>query len=172
MAKLALFRTDQEMPSAVSLDAARQLVFGIVDGATKEDKRAWRRFWKRIMGLDVGELIYFETVFPRHGKFHRLHMALESAVFNGQEKFHDFDQFRNWLKIGAGWVTWAVGPKGGVVPLPNSISYAAADEEMFQRYHAKVVEFLRGPHAAPYLWKHLKGNEAFEMMETLIGDFE
>ena len=68
------------------------------------------------------------------------------------------------------WVTWAAGPKGGVVPIPKSISYAKADEEEFRRYHEQVVDFLRGPHAATFLWKHL-GGQAGEMMNTILDGF-
>jgi hypothetical protein len=94
-------------------------------------------------------------------------MKIEQDVFDAQEKFSDFEQFRYWLKVGAAWVTWAGGPRGGVVPIPKSISYAKADEEEFRQYHEQVMEFLRGEHAAPYLWKHLGKEGAYEMMDAI-----
>lgn len=169
MSRIAILRTDKALPS--NLDAARDLLFGALDGFTKEDRSAWRRFWKRLLRMEPGEMAEFEARMPRSGPFHRRHMAIEQAVFDAQERFGDFEQFRYWLKVGAAWVTWAAGPKGGVVPIPKSISYRETDENEFREYHDKVVGFLRGPHAAPYLWPHLSEQEQGNMIETLLGGF-
>lgn len=170
MSKLTVCRSNQAMPDEKAMAPVRDFLFGILDGFTKEDKRAWRRFWKRLTSAEPGEMVNIEMVFPRSGPFHRRHMAIEQAVYNAQERFTDFEQFRIWLKIGAGWVDWAPGAKGGIVPLPRSISYAKADEEEFHQYHDQVTAFLRGPHAAPYLWKHL-GEQAHDMMDTILQEF-
>jgi len=57
------------------------------------------------------------------------------------------------------------------VPIPKSTSYKKADEDEFRLYHAKVLEFLRGQHAANYLWKHLSEERQREMMETILEGF-
>ncbi len=168
MAKMTICRTNIEMPTGNVLEAVRTFLFGAVDGASKDDKRAWRRFWKRITSMDPGEMALVEMVFPRSGPFHRRHMKIEQDVFNAQERFEDFEQFRYWLKVGAAWVTWAAGPKGGVVPIPKSISYAKADEEEFRQFHEQVIKFLRGDHAAPYLWRHLGKEKSHEMMHVIL----
>ena len=170
MAKIAIIRTDHAMPDAKSLDAARALLFGAIDGFSREDKSAWRRFWKRLLRLEPGEMAQAEMVFPRSGPFHRRHMKIEQSVFDAQERFNDFEMFRDWLKIGAAWVLWVPGAKGGIVPLPRSVSYAKADQAEFEAFHRAVVEFLRGPHAAPYLWKHL-GGKSHEMMAAILNEF-
>jgi hypothetical protein len=94
---------------------------------------------------------------------------MEQALFEAQERFEHFDQFLYWIKVGAAWVTWAAGPAGGVVPIPRSVSYAAADQEEFEDFHQRVVAFLRGPHAARYLWPHLKDKADGYMHEILVG---
>ena len=160
-----------ELPKGQLLDGVRSFLFGAVDGANKDDKKAWRHFWRRVTRMSPGEMAAVEMVFPRSGPFHRRHMAIEQAVFDAQEKFEDFEQLRYWLKVGAAWVTWAAGPKGGVVPIPKSISYAKADEEEFRQYHEQVIGFLRGEHAAPYLWKHLGKEGAFEMIDAILEGF-
>jgi hypothetical protein len=142
----------------------------VVDGFNRDDKRAWRSFWKRVMGMEPGEMAVAEMLFPRSGPFHRRHMKIEQSVFDAQERFTDFEMFRDWLKVGAGWVEWCAGPKGGVIPVPKSISYAKADQDEFKKYHGQVVEFLRGPHAARFLWKHL-GEQADEMMDSILRGF-
>lgn len=171
MTSIALMRTDQPLPTGSALDGARALLFGSVDGFTAVDKRAWRRFWKKFAEMAPGEMAQVEMIFPRSGPFHRRHMAIEQHVFDAQERFQDFEQFRYWLKVGAGWVTWAAGPKGGVVPVPKSISYAKADQEEFMRYHEQVIQFLRGEHAAKYLWSHLK-DLTHDMMNSILDGFD
>lgn len=171
MATFTITRTNIELPDKNNMEIASQLLFKCFDGFTAQDRARWRRLWKKLIGMEPGEMLVIETTFPRSGPFHRRHMAIEQAVFNAQERFHDFKQFRYWLKVGAAWVTWAAGPSGGVVPIPKSISYRDADEAEFRMYHVQVIEFLRGPHAAKYLWKHL-GDEAHTMMNTILEGFE
>lgn len=172
MAKLTVCRTNIAMPTGAFLEAVRNFLFGSIDGATKEDKKAWRLLWKRLMAMEPGEFALLETVFPRSGPFHRRHMKIEQVVFDAQERFVNFDMFRDWLKIGAAWVVWVPGAKGGIVPLPKSISYAKAEEDQFRLFHSQVMGFLRSEHAAPYLWRHLEKKKSHEMMDTLLSDFD
>jgi hypothetical protein len=172
MSQITIMRTDKAWPfAALVLDAIKDFLFGVIDGFNRDDKRAWRRIWKRIKDMEAGEMLVIDIRMPRSGPFHRRHMAIEQQVFDAQERFQDFEMFRYWLKVGAGWVTWAAGPKGGVVPIPKSISYVSADQEEFSRYHEAVVEFLRGPHAAKFLWRHL-GDGSADMMESILGGFD
>lgn len=170
MSTINLMRTNRAMPE--NLDAARELLFGALDGFNRDDKRAWRRFWKRLIGMEPGEMALIEARMPRSGPYHKRHMAIEQQVFDAQERFQDFEMFRYWMKVGAGWVTWAAGPKGGVVPIPKSISYANADQEEFTRYHEAVIDFLRGPHAAKFLCRHLGADGAAEMMNSIMEGFD
>lgn len=171
MPSITLIRTDAVKPQGKALDDVRSFLFGLFKGATDDDDKRWNRFWRMATGKEAGEMFDLETVFPRYTPFHRRHMKIEQDVFNAQERFTDFERFRDWLKIGAGHVEWVPGAKGGIVPLPKSISYAKADEQAFREFHDKVIEFLRGDHAAPYLWKHLGNDKAHEMMETVLLEF-
>jgi hypothetical protein len=150
--------------------ATRVLQTGLRGVDDKNDKR-WRRFLRQVFSLEHGEIAEVATRIPRSGPFHRFHMAIEQAVFDGQERFGDFNQFRNWLKIGAGHVDWVPGAKGGIVPLPKSIGYAELEEDEMREVHEAMMAFLRGPHAAPYLWKHL-GDAAAEMMLSILRGFD
>lgn len=170
MSAINLMKTDMAPPTEQDRGVLAKFLTGYIDGFNRDDKRAWRRFLKRLMGMEPGEMALIEARMPRSGPFHRRHMAIEQQVFDSQERFQDFEQFRYWLKVGAGWVTWAAGPKGGVVPIPKSISYANADQEEFSRYHEAVIMFLRGEHAAPFLWRHLKDG-SHDMMESILEGF-
>lgn len=172
MSRIVISRTDIELPAGVAIEAVRRFLFGVIDGFGKDDRSAWRRFWKRVVEAEPGEMFTIDAVQPRSGKFHRYHMALEQSLFDSQERFDDFEMFRDWLKIGSGHVKWVPGAKGGIVPLPRSISYAKADEDEFQRYHADVLRFLRSGHPAKYLWRHLDQQQQDEMMGCIIQEFE
>uniref|UniRef100_C6BBU1 DUF1367 domain-containing protein n=1 Tax=Ralstonia pickettii (strain 12D) TaxID=428406 RepID=C6BBU1_RALP1 len=172
MSEITLVR----MPSAEipqpDREAARRVLFGAVDGLGEKGKKQWRRFVNGLFNLEPGEMVEIVTHKARSGPYHRRHFAIEQAVFDAQDRFSDFDMYMYWVKVGAGWVTWAAGPKGGVVPIPRSISYTAAEQDEFADFHEKVMDFLRGDHAAAYLWPHLGGARATEMMETILSEFE
>lgn len=172
MSKIILVRTNVAFPGESMLKAVSHFLFKCFDGVKKEDKRGWRMWWKRLFALEPGEWMVIEIILPRSGPFHRRHMAIEQAVFNLQDRFDNFDMFRVWLKVGAGWVIWAAGPKGGVIPIPKSISYAKADETAFRTFHDQMINFLRGDHAAPYLWPHLDHDGAHAMMHGCLEGFD
>lgn len=169
MSRFTVARTRMAMPT--DLDGARELLFKALDGFGDDDKKAWRKLWKRIFSLKPGEMLEVQTVFPRSGPYHRRHMAIEQKLFDSQEKFDDFEAFRTWLKLGAGWVIWALGEDGTLVPVPKSISYASAEQDEFEKYHAAVLRFLRGSHAAVFLWPHLE-DKAVEQIEWILRSFD
>lgn len=171
MSRVTVIRTDQPMPGEGILSGVRNFLFGLFDGWRSDDKKGWRRIWKRLIDLESGEFAVIEFVIPRSGAFHRRHMAIINAVFDAQERLEDFDQFWIWLKVGAGWVDWCAGPKGGVVPIPKSVSYARADQHEFEQYHAKVIAFLRGEHAAKFLWGKMSGNDCYWHMDSILSGF-
>ena len=151
--------------------AQRVMTTGIRGVDEKHDKR-WKRFLRTMFSMETGEIAEVSTRVPRSGPFHRYHMAVEQALFNGQERFQHFEQFRNWLKVGSGFCDWVAGPRGGVIPIPRSISYADLEENEMREFHADMLVFLRGPHAAPYLWKHLGTDGAAAMVETILAEFD
>lgn len=159
-----------EIPEA-DREVARRVVFGMIDGLGEVGRKKWRRFFNGLLRLQPGEMVEIRTNKERSGPFHRRHFGIEQAVFDAQDRFTVFDQYLYWIKVGAGWVTWAAGPKGGVVPIPRSVSYAKAEEDEFRQFHDQVIEFLRGEHAARYLWPHLK-DRADEMMNSILEGFD
>lgn len=152
--------------------AATKALEVAVRGIDEKNHTSWRRFLRDLFSLEDGEIAEVGTRMPRSGPFHRFHMAMEQAVFDGQERFTDFEQFRNWLKIGAGHVTWVPGAKGGIVPLPNSISYSKLDEDGMRVLHVNMLNFMHGDHCAPFLWKRLDPEEAGRMMASILGGFD
>ena len=171
MAEITLVRQDSVPIDPKDAEAARRVIFGIVDGLGDRGRKQWRRLWNGLLRLEPGEMVGISTVQPRLGWFHRKHMALEQAVFEVQERFEDFESFRAWLKVGAAFVEWYPGPKGGVIPVPRSISYAKLEQGEMEQFHADAVAFLRTEHAGRTLWKHLGERQRIEMIETILQGF-
>ena len=171
MPEITLVRQDAAPIAPQDAEAARRVFFGIVDGLGERGRKQWRRLWNGLMRLQPGEMVEITTVQPRLGWYHRKHMALEQAVFESQERFEDFESFRTWLKVGAQFVDWFPGPKGGVIPVPRSISYAKLEQGAMEQFHGSAVDFLRTEHAGRTLWKHLNQRQRLEMIEGILGGF-
>jgi hypothetical protein len=159
-----------EIPEA-DREAARRVLFGLVDGLGQTGRKAWRRFVNGLMKLEPGEMVEIKTHKARSGKFHRRHMVIETQVFEAQEKFEHFEQFRNWLKVGAGFCDWVPGPKGAVMPVPRSIAFDKLEEDDMRQVHDDMIAFLRTEHAGRTLWRHLAPAQRTEMIETILAGF-
>ncbi len=151
--------------------SARRVLFGYVDGLGEIDRSKWRRLWNRILKLEPGEIMELRTHQERIGWFHRKHMVLETRVFEAQEKFEEFEAFRAWLKVGSGFVDWYPGPKGGVIPVPRSISYSKLEQGDMEQVHADMCRFLRTEHALKTLWPKLPAGQRFEAIEAVLDEF-
>lgn len=151
--------------------AARRVLFGMVDGLGEGGRKQWRRFVNGLMSLEPGEMVSIKTHKARSGPFHRRHMAIETAVFEAQEKFESFEQFRNWLKVGSGFCDWIAGPKGAVIPVPRSIAFDKLEDGEMRQVHDDMVKFLRSGHAGKTLWKHLQPVARMEMIEAVFREF-
>lgn len=150
----------------------RRFLFEHLSGATDKDTRAWNRFCRALNEAGSGEFFSVKIERQRQGWYHRKHMALMSAVFKAQERIEEFEQFRLWAKVGSGFVTWCAGPKGGVFPVPKSISYTSCSEDEMREFHDGVVVFLRAEHAQKYLFPNVSPQLAEQGMEAILGRFE
>lgn len=171
MADILLVRQGGNLSDA-EVNQLRDLTFRLFDGGTDVDRKRIRNWFGRWKRAEPGEMSTIKTAFRRSSPFHRRHMAIEQAVFDAQERITDFEQFRVWLKVGAGFVDWLAGPKGGVVPVPRSIDYARCDDETMREFHDNAIAFLRGPHAATFLWKHITPAHAEDTMNTILSEFD
>ena len=172
MADITLVRQEPVALTEEDKATARRVIFGVVDGLGERGRKQWRRLWNRIMRLEPGEMVEIKTHQARIGWYHRKHMAMEQAVFEAQERFEDFESFRTWLKVGAQFVDWFPGPKGGVIPVPRSIIYAKLEQGAMEQFHNDAVAFLRTEHAGKTLWPHLSICDRITMLETILTGFK
>jgi hypothetical protein len=172
MADIILVRQQDMRLSEDELAVARRVMFGMIDGLGERGRKQWRRLWRNLLRLEPGEMVTIKTNQARLGWYHRKHMAMETAVFESQERFENFEGFRDWLKVGAGFCDWYPGPKGGVFPVPKSIAYEKTEQAEMEQFHADAVAFLRSDHAGKTLWKHLSVPARIDMIEAILGGFQ
>lgn len=171
MAEITLVKqTSGEIPEA-DRDAARRVLFGVVDGLGEQHRRAWRRMWNWFLRAEPGEMLEIRTHRDRLGWYHRKHMAMEQRIFEAQERFQSFDAFRAWLKVGSGYVEWYPGPRGGVIPVPKSMSYATLEQDDMEKLHSDMLDFLRTEHACRTLWPSLPAAQRTEAIEEVLSQF-
>lgn len=171
MSDITLVRQEPVEISEDDRVTVRRVMFGIIDGLGERGKKKWRRFLNGLMSLEPGEMVDIKTHKARSGPFHRRHMLIETRVFEAQEKFEHFEQFRNWLKVGAGFCDWVPGPRGAVMPVPKSIAFDKLEEGDMRQVHDDMIAFLRTEHAGRTLWRHLTPEARTEMLETTLADF-
>lgn len=171
MSAITLVRQESAEITEAEREVVRRVLFGTIDGLGERGKRQWRRFFNTVLRLTPGELVDIRTHKERSGPFHRRHMLMETRFFQGQERFEEFEQFRNWLKVGAGHCDWFPGPTGGVVPVPKSIEFARLEEADMRELHNAMVHFLRTPHAIKTLWPKLPESQRHEAVEALMTEF-
>lgn len=152
MTKITILRTNEPMPA--SLDSARVLLFGALDGFGEASKKAWRKLWRRIINLEPGEIVNVEAAIPRNPKFHRRFFALLNIGFDAWEpprkhKTHkgrivqkNFDQFREDILILAGFYEQTFDLLGRMKIRAKSISFANMDEAEFEAVYSAVVDVL------------------------------
>lgn len=146
---------------------------GKLVGLTQRDQRAYARFKKSVDGMEEGEIATISIWFPRNPAFHKKHLKMLREVFSNQEQFDDFDDgFRKWVQIGAGYYISMPGPNGRQIDVSKSIAWDKMDDEALNDHHEKVKEFLRSSRARMFLWPHLAEGQTYEMVDTLLREFE
>ena len=166
MGTLTLVRTD-----AGPLCLPDGLIEHYFQAQTDADQQSLNRFVKYLAKMQSGQHLVLTVTKPRSTPFHNRHMKIESTIFNAQERIQNFEQFRDWVKIAVGHCDWFAGSKGGVVPIASRVNYASMDDLKFRDFHADVMRFFRGDHAATFLWPLLSPKLAYDAMNNLLSEF-
>ncbi len=177
MTTINLVKTNMSPPTERDRDVLRQFLTGYIDGFSTDDKRGWRRFLKRLMGMEPGELARIEAVVPRNSKFHRKFFALLTLGFDAWEpprkrqsyKGHpvqkNFERFREDVTIAAGFYEQTFDLKGRMQLRAKSISFAKMDDAEFEMLYSAVANVL----LAGVLVNYSGRDELDEVVEKLLG---
>lgn len=164
-------QTDRQMTEAEAV-VVRRFLFEYIDGLNINDKRAWRRFCGSLNSAVNGECFSIKIWRQRSGKFHRRHMKIESLIFESQETFEDFRIFRQWVKLGAGFVDYVPNENGELIPIPKSINFDDCSEDDMQQFHVDAMRFFRTSHAQHILWPVVSESIAELSMVSILDLFE
>lgn len=154
MSRIDIVRTDVALPDERSLESVRTFLFRCLDGLNQDDKRGWRKFWKRITSMEPGECSIVEVVIPRNSKFHRkffsmLNFAFDSwdpgrkrKTYKGKEVSKNFERFRKDVLIIAGFYEQTFDLRGRMTLEAQSISFANMDDAEFERVYSAVASVI------------------------------
>lgn len=177
MANIVLVRTGQELPDKQALEGVRTFLFQCFDGLSAADKKAWRRFWAKLVSMEPGELSRLECVIPRNARFHFKFFALLNVGFDAWEPGRkrktykgfpvqkDFEQFREDVTIAAGHFTQTFGLNGKFKLKAKSISFASMDDAEFERVYSSVANVL----LAGVLFRYAGRDELDQVVDKIIG---
>lgn len=153
------------MLDAFELEILSRVLFQYFRGLDATHNARWRRLWGRLFQRD--EVLQFYPVVDRSAKFHRMVMAAERNVFEGQEVFSQVKAFRNWLKTGACFGAFEASG-GQLVFVPSSVSFEECSDDEMREYFEDMVAFLRTERAQSALWPHLSPDAGRETVEALL----
>lgn len=172
MAKIQLVRQELYELTAAERDLVRLVIFKIVDGLGEQNRRRWRGWWKRLLSLEPGEMVELTSYQERILWYHKKHFLLEQRLFDGQEQFTNFERFRDWLKVGAGFVEYLPNPMSteGLMAFPKSVAWDQLPQLEFEEFHANCLEFIRTDRCSGRLWPHLSVGLRTQMAEDIIAN--
>jgi len=154
MSKMMIVKTNVPMPVAGDLEAVRNFIFGVFDGFTAHDKKAWKSFWRRLIKMEAGEIAQAEMAIPRNYRFHKKFFALVTFAFDawqpnrknksykGVEVAKNFDRFRSDILIQAGYYEQTFDLDGNMKLEAQSISFASMDDVQFEKVYSAVADVI------------------------------
>lgn len=167
-------QTDAQIePETPDSAVLRRFLFEMVDGATQKDKKAWRRFIKAMNVARVND--YFEITIKRqrNTQFHRLTMAVILAVFKAQERFEEIGIFRQWIKVGCGFVDYIPDVTTGELrAIPRSQSFDDCSEDEAREFFDQMCTFMRSADCCATLWKDAPIERSMEGMMRILQKFD
>ena len=149
-------------------DIIRRFLFDHLRGMSAQDDKRWRRMWGGLWKAEPGEGLQLYVVEERSGPFHRRHRVILEKLFASQERFRHIDKLHDWLKVGAGWTTWAPGKDNKPVALPRSTAFPECSEDEMREAHLAMVDYLHTERAMRYLWKNLKPALRQGMLDAVL----
>jgi sugar/nucleoside kinase (ribokinase family) len=130
-------------------------------GLTEEDNKAYALWRKRIRALQPGRTIAFSWSEARAPKVHAAYFKCLNLIFENQEAFITFPDFREWVERGARHVE--IFTQSGVeFERVLSIKHDELDDDAFRLLFSRAKSYLLTAEALHKLWPHVKTAEAYE----------
>lgn len=149
-----------------------RFLFQHIRGLDDKHNRRWRRLWRQGWHAEPGEVMHIEVIRGRSLRFHKRWMAIETRLFESQERFTNIDKLRNWIKVGAEFGVYERDYRGRLHFTPASIAFDACSDDVMREFVEMATAHLRTPHAQRYLWPHIKAPARAEMLEIILREGE
>ena len=88
-----------------------------------------------------GEIVKANITKPRNIGFHKKYFAMLNLMYQNQERFNNFEDFRGYYQIRAGYYKTVLTPKSTMY-WPVSISFANMDQLEFENVYNSVLDCL------------------------------
>lgn len=145
---------------------------GKLRGLDSAGERAYNKWRKTVMELPVGQTLSFSYRLPRSPAHHRLFFARLQSLLSRTEAFHNLDNLRYWVVMGAGYADFVPGLDGKPNAIPRSIDFDSLDETDFCELHRAVDQFLWSARAQQTLWPELSDDRRYRCMESFMEEFQ
>jgi hypothetical protein len=76
----------------------------------------------------------------RNPAFHRKSFALLKMIYDSQEGFTNFDLFREWVTMKAGYVITGQAPNGTTLFMAESLSFESMSQDKFEKWYSSVID--------------------------------
>ena len=177
MSLITVCRTRVPLPTDGELASVRRFLTECFTGAREDDRRAWNRFWKRMIRLEAGEFAQAELIIPRDPVFHRKFFALlnlgyeaweparKRKTYKGMPVEKNFEQFREDVTILAGYYHQTFDLSGRMCLKAKSISFGKMEESEFEKLYSAVADVLLGKVLQSYAGRA----ELDEIVDRIVG---
>lgn len=129
-------------------------------GITEDDRKAYALFRARLKKMEPGQTIAFSWSPARAPKVHAAYFKCLDLIFENQEAFVSFTDFREWVERGARHVE--VFTQDGIeFERVKSIKHDELDDDEFRLLFTRAKSYLLSPEALNRLWPHLKVTSAY-----------
>lgn len=90
--------------------------------------------------VPIGAEVYATQ--QRNPLFHRKGFALLKLGFDSQDKFDNFEIYRQIVTMKAGFVHFVKGTDGAEHPLPHSLAFDKMSAESFEKWYVAIREVI------------------------------
>lgn len=150
----------------------------LVRGLTPSDDEQWLKFLRKLLDLELGELMKLNFTIPRNPRFHRKFFAMLDVGFDawnpevgrvrrfwkGQAIAKNLDQFRHDVIILAGFYDASYALDGTLRLTAKSMSFAKMDDLQFEKLYSAVADVL----LEKVLTKYTR-DDLDEVVEKILG---
>lgn len=136
-------------------------------GLTDDDTKAFALFRRRVKAMQQGDIIGFSWTAARSPKVQGAYFKALHLVFQNQERFDSFNEFREWAERGARHIE-VFAACGFEFERVKSIRHEELDDDEFRLLFDRVTAFLLSARSLTHLWPHAKTVDLYAGAKAML----